>query len=145
MITLYILLLTFFCSCEDTITLKSTQLQKVEEEKFEVFYNKFLSDSVFQLSRIKFPLLGECQDWGTTGLDEKGNPSSDKFVWNKDSWDILRKVNKSDAVDYDFKVIKEENKIIRTMKGKSFGFYLEETYERLEGKWYLTYFIERDL
>jgi hypothetical protein len=32
---------------------------QLKNEKFEEFYEKFLTDSLFQMSRIKFPLPGE--------------------------------------------------------------------------------------
>jgi hypothetical protein len=76
-ITLFGLLgLIFLGSCRSLQKEKSSHNDTQETRKisqydnfkfkyadFEIFYNKFISDSIFQISRIMFPIKGHYEDY----------------------------------------------------------------------------------
>ena len=104
-------------------------------EDFDSFYNKFHSDSMFQMSRVKFPLQG--YDMDTSEQVQK---------WTPDNWLMHRaKVSDVDTTIYDVKV--DSGHLIR--KEKVFiaggGFNLERVFKRINGKWYLTLFVNEEM
>ncbi len=120
---------------------------QVKNENFEEFYEKFLTDSLFQMSRIKFPLPGEnlgssdripsdiAEDYGIEVEKEEK-----EYYWERDSWIPFVKV------DYDTTIFTEErikvnnnNVKIRTYI-KDSGYEVGEHYKKIENKWYLVYY-----
>ena len=100
-------------------TIQSIKSEK-QLEKFDDFYKKFYSDSLFQFSRIVFPLKGEYSKYFIG--DEKVPDMEDKLViikrnklfWKKTGWRFLKTLQKQGDFGYNKKIEK---------KGKS----MEET------------------
>ena len=57
----------------------------ITNENFEVFYKRFYSDSLFQISRIIFPLKGFNSDEYDSELGKKNPP----YFWKRKEWKFL--------------------------------------------------------
>jgi hypothetical protein len=104
-------------------------------EKFAEFYDKFLGDSLFQVSRIIFPLEGRAKF--VDSLNHK-----DEFYYMADSWSMHRKIDLSDKkynrkfTDFGIGVVKE---IIEMKEGKDVLF-IERRYRLDNKKWFLMFY-----
>ena len=76
-----ILLLTVLLISCGTKTTDSTTDKVIDEETFDDFLNKFRSDSLFQIERVKFPLT--LVTW-----DSNDNLTTEKI--NREDWRHLR-------------------------------------------------------
>lgn len=59
--------------------------QAITNENFEVFYKRFYSDSLSQISRIIFPLKGFNSDEYDSELGKKNPP----YFWKRKEWKFL--------------------------------------------------------
>jgi hypothetical protein len=103
-------------------------------ENFDEFYKKFHSDSLFQISRIKFPLAGKKVD----GFEE--------IKWTKKKWSLMKTM----IYDIDTTVFKTEyKKSSKEFKQKIWlensGFNTEYRFKVIHNKWYLVYALDINL
>jgi hypothetical protein len=97
-------------------------------EDFDKFYDRFHSDSAFQLSRVKFPLKG--------GYHTVDNSSK----WTPANWHIMTtRVYDVDKNKYKATYSKTENTFTQKVWIDSAGFYTECRFELIDGKWFLVY------
>jgi len=95
-------------------------------ENFDEFYNRFHSDSIFLISRLKFPLKGG-PDRGD-GQDE----------WTKDNWLLLKtKIYDVDTTQYKVSYEKHEKSFIEKVWLENSGFSFKYSYELIDKKWFL--------
>lgn len=97
-------------------------------EGFDEFYKKFLEDSVFQISRIQFPLGGE-------------KITNDKTSeWSRDNW-ITMKASVFEIDTTEFKVEIEKSDSLNTFKVfiPNSGFELIMKFKLIDTRWYLVY------
>lgn len=130
----------------------SSEISKSED--FEVFRRRFFSDSTFHMSRIVFPLEGDCNVCYNEMdiLNQKDTNTDDFYIkdhifyWKKESWGFI-----SEFKDKEFQLDGEMFKTTTTgndkykeesIKNKDIyifnGFLLR--YKLLDNKWYLTYY-----
>ena len=99
---------------EDRANIESIENKiKIENgvEEFGDFMNFFVSDSIFQMSRIKFPITGTYCDFDTT------------MVWTKDNWDcIIKKVSEIDTTQYNVKLTRNGDEYFEEITCKECGF-----------------------
>ena len=123
-----LLSLTIFSQC----TVKTTQkLGNQQEENFDVFLEKFLTDSTFQMSRIVFPVQG---------LPAGANKSNieNNYSWKKEDWDIHIKIDyKKEGYK---RILQIDNKIIREQLIHPQGWFLERRFKNIHNKWFLIYY-----
>ncbi|RRJ89761.1 hypothetical protein [Flavobacterium macacae] len=125
-----IFLSLFVINC-NPITEKNTS-ESLED--FDVFYNKFHSDSVFQLSRIKFPLKGKKID------------GFKKEEWTAKNWDpLITKITAIDTTEFKTSAIKRDSTFIQKCYISDSGFYTEYQFELVDGKWNLVYALDKNL
>lgn len=103
-------------------------------EQFEVFFEKFKLDSVFQLERVSFPFLSESLD-----------TDSDKYIVShvqKDNWtfadfnyDGSIATRGLDAYTQEAKV--KRDKAVIEIRGIDNGIWLDYTFEKHDDKWLL--------
>jgi hypothetical protein len=105
-------------------------------ENFAEFYDKFLSDSLFQVSRVVFPVAGRPKF--VDSLTHK-----DEFYYTADVWAMHKKIDLSDTkkfnrkfTDFGVGLVKE---IIEMKEGKDVLF-IERRYRLDNKKWYLIFF-----
>lgn len=100
-------------------------------EDFEVFYERFMTDSTFQLSRIEFPLEGL-----PTGADSATLHNG--YYWTEDNWTIHQKVDYA-AMGYD-RIVDETPMLIKETFVDGRGVGGQRRFALKGGKWYLIYF-----
>ena len=146
---LLIVFLILISSCKSTknTTEKSNKLVKEESSKpskptkisskaedFDRFYDKFHSDSVFQKSRIKFPLQGQ---------EFNGN---EKTKWTKENFGLLKvKIYDIDTTEYkvDYKKTRDEFTQKAWIDGS--GYSSEYKFKLIDNKWFLVSVIELNI
>ena len=102
-------------------------------EDFDSFYQKFHNDSVFQISRVQFPLKGQ-------QIYLKGTRS-----WKKEKWIMIKaKATEVDRSVYDIKTLKKDDYYFEGIYCKNCVFSFEMEFRLINGKWYLVYLQEKD-
>jgi hypothetical protein len=120
-----IILLTF-TSCDKFRTQEKKNISNSSIENFDSFYDKFHKDSLFQLSRIKFPLKG--------GPD-RGDINEE---WTKENWHILKTmIYDVDTTQYKVSYKKLEKSFIEKVWLEDSGFSFEYKFELINNKWFL--------
>lgn len=125
--TILILVTTLFlCACSSGGIKEPLPLDEKGREDFLIFHQKFFSDSLFQLKRIEFPMLGS-----------NPNGSAERFYWDVDNWKYIKapEPNDSDIETvpfYDMEDVMRERIIIQNR------FMIENLFSLIDNKWYMT-------
>ncbi len=102
-------------------------------ENFDNFYQRFHKDSLFQISRVKFPLKG--QQVRMTGASN----------WKKENWLMIKaKAGEIDRTLYNVKTLKKDDSYFEGIYCKNCVFTFEMEYKLINGKWFLVYLKEKD-
>jgi hypothetical protein len=113
----------------------NSQIQKTSSEDFPSFYNKFTTDSLFQISRIIFPLKG-CTYYLNNELNE------DSLPWIKEKWHFcVANIYKIDTAKYKTKILVQDSNITENIWKDNSGFMMERHFSLIKGKWYQDYFL----
>lgn len=129
---LTIILLTFI-SCDKSRTQEKRNISNSNIENFDSFYDKFHKDSLFQISRLKFPLKG--------GPD-RGDINEE---WSKENWHMLKtKIYDVDTTQYKVSYEKHEKSFLEKVWIEDSGFSFEYKYELIGKKWFLVSAFEQD-
>lgn len=100
-------------------------------EDFEQFYTKFHEDSIFQKSRIDFPLSGETSFLSSTGTQMK--------LWYEDEWVTHRAFDATDTLGYEQNMIAVDTMVVDVIyDGRVQG--ITRYFSLRGGKWYLTFY-----
>jgi hypothetical protein len=126
---------TLIISCKSpSVTSNQESESKSSIENFDEFYIKFHSDSVFQMSRIVFPLEGISVD----GFEQQ--------EWTRENWEILKtSVYDIDTAEYKWSVNKTAKEFVEKIWIEDSGFSLEYRYKIIKGKWFLVYAEDQNL
>ena len=119
------------CSC----TQHRPKVSDKNAEDFQVFYKKFHSDSVFQVSRIRFPLHGQ---WANLVDFGEKREFYDR-TWTRDNWTMEKDHDYSDRayrykISYRLDTVLDQTYVVHTDFSVSKFFVLDK------GKWYLSYY-----
>ena len=123
--------------------------EKINTEEFRPFLEQFYSDSVFQFSRIAFPLAG-----GEIGngdyipqdiADSLAIKTETRTQWIKN--EFIQKLHPASdyGVDYLAEYTKIKNYIEEKLYLKASGYYEIRRFELIENRWFLTYFFIHNL
>ena len=136
-----ILILVLSCSTQQAMT-KTTK-----GENFEVFSKRFYKDSLFQISRIKFPLKGL---YNIAVPLTSTNAMGDSIIngWKKKDWVMLKNSyfpnNDSILVIENTTYLRKIQKTAKSVTIKTYiensGFSVTEKFALKNGMWYLIYF-----
>ncbi len=96
---------------------------------FKAFYEQFKNDSVFQMSRVKFPISGQYQDY-----EEQSKWT--KYNWELMTWDFRKEMNNTDD---SVSIIQDSLKFFFGSYCKNCGFSFEMQFNKIDGQWYLTH------
>jgi hypothetical protein len=103
-------------------------------EDFDKFYNRFHKDTLFQVSRIKFPLGGMFVD----GFKET--------QWTKKNLPTMKsKIYDIDTMQYKISFKKTEKTFTQKVWVEDSGFSTEFRFEVINNKWYLVYILDQNL
>jgi len=134
---LFILLTISLVSC-GTKTTELTTDKNVQGENFDDFFNKFRSDSLFQIERVKFPL-----PLVTWDIDD--NLATEEI--DRENWRHLRLEYKNEFGTREIDAYTQETKIYADsakieLRGIDNGIHVDYVFNKVDGQWTLT--TERD-
>lgn len=116
---------------------KKIETQKnivLEEESFEIFLEKFNKDSIFQLSRIDFPMRVHELDY------ENNLALIEKTIQKKDYKKLDFTIQKN--VEYLQKTILKGDEAVIEIRGINNGIYSDIIFKKQAGKWKLKTLID---
>lgn len=129
-----ILVFLFFTNCrnnnkESKVHMDSNALT----EDFDLFYDRFHTDSLFQVSRLKFPIEG--------GPDRGDNNE----IWSRENWSMLKtKIYDVDTTQYKVSYEKLKRSFTQKVWIEDSGFRFEYRFELINDKWFLVSAFELD-
>lgn len=115
---------------------RSARVQEASED-FDKFYERFLTDSAFQMSRIQFPLPGI----NTTAMEHE---EDSVYYWTKDDWIMLKKPELDSGL-YERKMVVTDTLATDEIFMDDAGFYFKMVYEPIKEKWHLVYMVDSDM
>jgi len=108
-------------------------LDQTLPDEFIVFYEKFHSDSLFQINHINFPLEGA----------RKASGNNIKlmipFKWELTNW-LLHKPFDDHNATFERKYFKVGPVIIEKIQDRNNFFAMERRFSKVQGEWYLIYY-----
>lgn len=122
------LLLFYSCRSARTPTAK---------EDFDTFYERFLTDSTFQMSRIVFPLPG------INALEMEATGDS-VYYWTPDNW-IMLKQPELDPEEFTRNTIVSDTLATDEIYMEDAGFYFKTVYKPIDRKWHLVYMVDSNI
>jgi hypothetical protein len=149
-IILYVVLLS--CTNSNKMGIhKQNAIDSVLCENFDSFTKRFYTDTVFQMSRIEFPLKGLHNELVETTMS---NPIGDTilYVWEKKDWtfnniSFVKIVNSTDTTlkdkygtKYIRKIKKSSTEVIDSVYIEDSGFITVRKFNLKNKIWYLTYY-----
>jgi hypothetical protein len=112
-----------------------SQANKTISENFENFYNRFTSDSTFQISRVVFPLKGAKYYFDN-------DLKADSTPWIKDKWEFCTtNIYKIDTSKYKTNLLRNGFDIKKEVWIQNSGFFMERDFKLINGKWFQVYFL----
>jgi hypothetical protein len=108
--------------------------RNTDAEDFDGFYDRFHTDSAFQMSRIKFPLEGMSVD----GFERR--------KWTRENWYMMKvRIYDVDTSLYEVSYNLTEKEFVQKIWVEDSGFSSEYRFELIEGRWYLVYVLDQNL
>ena len=125
----------------ENIKIKKTT-SKIVDENFEVFLEKFSHDSVFQISRVNFPLKVKEIDLETMAELDKTKSEFKDLTILKSDYTTLDFTYPKDALTreldrYTQKIKTNKNITVVEIRGADNGIYSDFYFEKIDGKWFL--------
>lgn len=115
---------------------RSARVQGARED-FDEFYEHFLTDSAFQISRVQFPLPGI----NTTEMETEEDSI---YYWTKDSWIMLKKPELDSGL-YEREITVTDTLATDEIYMDDAGFYFKTVFKPIEKKWHLVYMVDSDM
>jgi hypothetical protein len=133
-LTVIITLLLVNCNKREINTISNTNKEKITIEDFDKFYDKFHKDSIFQMSRIIFPLDG-------IKVEYDGEKK-----WSKKNWTTLKtKIYDVDTTEFKIEYKKTNDSFYQKFWIEDSGFWGEYRFGLINNKWYMVYAVEQNL
>ena len=113
----------------------SSELSNAIDSDFEIFLKRFNKDSLFQISRVKFPITYKYTDWEKDyELTEETVTKENYLIFDFEYQDSLR-TRKYDKYEQFIKV--EGEKATIETRGIDNGIRADYYFEKIYGKWIL--------
>jgi hypothetical protein len=103
--------------------------QEREVDSFDVFYEKFHSDTAFQLSRVVFPLPGV--------NTEEMSVLDSVYFWEREDWEYHQKPKIDASDEYGIDIQKTDSVVEEVIYSKIPGFVFKREFKKIDGEWYL--------
>lgn len=134
-IGLFMLLTVFVAGChpaKHTLSVDSRRVG-IRAEHFDRFYERFHSDSLFQVSRTRFPM---------GGMLVEGNR---KIRWTRENLPLMKvSVFDIDTTQYKVSIKKTADAFTQRVWLEDSGFSSECRFELIDNKWYLVYVLDEN-
>lgn len=118
--------LSFFLSMLFACNNASIPLDEKGREDFLHFYAQFGTDSLFQMQRIEFPMIGQ-----------NPNGSKERFFWNEENWVPQKKIT-SDNEQVQIQPFLDMGDLMRVRILIQQRFMVENLFSLINNKWILT-------
>ena len=144
-IALLFLLILNFSGCIGNQ--KADRVLVHKEENFDKFSKVFYSDSLFQTSRIIFPLVSDLKDSLANKSGQTSNSTLNKTNWRMLSNDYFKEGDSIATIYgriYKRKLIRSNSQVEDYIYIENSGFFEKVIFTMKDGKWYLTDYIESD-
>ena len=105
------------------------------DEAFDSFYRQFMTDSAFQMKRVRFPLPGQKF---TAEVEDS------TYRWPREEWRMLSEPQ-IDSTYFTRDLTVSDTLATDEITGKNSGFYFKMVYRPVKRKWHLVYMVDRDL
>ncbi len=121
-------------SCRGTDKPQPDQIEPVEN--FDAFNIRFHADSIFQLSRISFPLAGHFAD-----------AASNHEGWTAGKWQMLKIPvgGYANTTEYMHNIIKADSTVTEMYWIDNSGFKVETRFALIDKKWFLVFYDDINL
>ncbi len=126
----------FFVLLNGCRSARNATAAKTAKEDFKIFYEKFLTDSAFQLKRINFPLPGI----NTAAMELEDSI----YYWKTDNWPMLKEPE-IDPDIYTRRLNITDTLVTDEIFIENSGFYIKSVFRPVKRKWFLTYFVDSNL
>lgn len=136
-VNLFFLICLFLTGCSAKKNVDSAK--NVSDSSFEDFFSRFSTDSVFQVSRIKFPLEYSYYDDDSLSMDKI---NSEEWAYLDFSDDSLASKSEVDAYNIEFIEV-DRNMIEYLRKGIDNGIFVSYRFRKTHGRWHLTEIVDR--
>ena len=104
-------------------------------EAFAPFYERFLTDSAFQVARTRFPLPGQ---------KFTADVADSTYRWQRADWRMLREPE-LDTAYFTRNLSVSDTLATDEIAGKDSGLYFRMEYRPVNQQWYLVRMVDRDL
>lgn len=116
-----------------TFIYKYSNNSTIEVEDFDTFYERFLTDSTFQMSRINFPLQGLPANADSTHF-------ATGFNWEAQNWDIHKKIDYVE-LGYQRELQKNSEYLVTETLTSPQGYGVQRRFMvNAKGEWFLIYY-----
>lgn len=132
---LFLLLAVFFVGCHPAKRTMSVDSRRIgiRTEPFDQFYERFHSDSSFQVSRTRFPM---------GGMLVEGNR---KIRWTRENLPLMKvSIYDIDTTRYKVSLKKTADAFTQRVWLEDSGFSSECRFELIDNKWYLVYVMDEN-
>ncbi|MBL0738209.1 hypothetical protein JI750_15020 [Flavobacterium sp. GN10] len=104
-------------------------------ESFEEFNKKFHSDSLFQVSRVDFPIEGK----HVAGFEQ--------YNWTRKNWQFqaIPVAEKTEIGEYQHSLVKTDTLVTERFWIDNSGFEVERQFKLIGNKWFLIYYNDINL
>ncbi|MEM8523282.1 MAG: hypothetical protein AAGG68_01500 [Bacteroidota bacterium] len=129
----YCFLLTIFVSCGNENKEQVVEATTPDANDFEAFYNRFHSDSVYQIEHILFPLQGLPTNADTTILRNRD------FYYQKEGWVVQNRLPENSDFRSEIAAI-DSALVIERILHQSGQYAMERRFAKMDGEWMLIYY-----
>ncbi|AWK05922.1 hypothetical protein HYN56_17500 [Flavobacterium crocinum] len=126
--------LMFFVLIASLSSASYAQNTKTTVEDFNIFFDKFNSDSKFQVSRVIFPLKYQVNNEDFELTD---------YTMSKDKYKVLTLNRKSDEKYLKRTLSIKKHKATLQQRGLDNGIYVDYIFELKDNKWFLKTWIDQ--
>jgi len=126
--------LSFWC-CDRKTSNNLTFVSLEETNKdFRTFFDRFHSDSLYQIQHLANPVLG------IPSMVKDESLLDGSYVWPRESWVMHKPFNNiGDEYSRNYIVV-DKNNIIENIKHNVSNFGMERRFTKKNGEWYLNYY-----
>lgn len=130
---LFISLSIWSCDRKTSNSLTAVTLEDTNKD-FRTFFDKFHSDSLYQIAHIQQPLKG------IPAMVKDESLLDGSYIWPMDNWVMHKPFNNIGNEYLREYIIMDKNIIIENIKHKVSGFGMERRFIKENGDWYLNYY-----